>query len=93
MRLRDITDGTSNTLLIVEVREPVPWTTPGADLHFKDMDFSMPGGGPNSFGSFHPGGANAAFADGSVWFLSGELDPQTFRRLIQPADGQAVEGF
>jgi len=88
-RFSDITDGTSNTLLVVEVKEPVPWTQPDVDLHFENMNFQV-NGGANSIGSFHPSGANVAFADGSVQFVSDLLDTQTLRLMIQPADGTPV---
>ncbi len=87
--LAKIRDGTSNTLLVVEVRDPVPWTKPDADLDFDQLSLQL-NSGPNSIGSFHPGGANVAFADGSVRFLSDSLDAQTLRLLIQPADGTPV---
>jgi len=38
-------------------------------------------------GSLHPSGANAAFADGSVRFLSEGLDVTTLNRLAAMADG------
>jgi prepilin-type processing-associated H-X9-DG protein len=46
-----------------------------------------------SISSHHPGGAQAAFADGSVRFLSENLDMNTLRLLLLRADGQAVGAF
>ena len=40
--------------------------------------------------SFHPGGANAVFADGSVHFLQADLDIRTFARLVTRAGGEVV---
>jgi prepilin-type processing-associated H-X9-DG protein len=40
--------------------------------------------------SFHPGGANAAFADGSVKFLKESLDIRIFARLVTRAGGEVV---
>ena len=37
--------------------------------------------------SFHSGGANSVFVDGSVRFLSSALDPITVRRLVTRAEG------
>jgi prepilin-type N-terminal cleavage/methylation domain-containing protein/prepilin-type processing-associated H-X9-DG protein len=41
-------------------------------------------------GSLHPGGAQAAFADGSVRFLTQALDLTTLGRLAAMADGQKI---
>ena len=38
--------------------------------------------------SFHPGGANAAFADGSVHFLNAGMDIRVFARLATRAGGE-----
>ena len=40
--------------------------------------------------SFHPGGANAVFADGSVHFLHADLDIRIFARLVTRAGGEVA---
>ena len=40
--------------------------------------------------SFHPGGANAVFADGSVHFLKASLDIRIFARLATRAGGEVA---
>lgn len=40
--------------------------------------------------SFHPGGANAVFADGSVHFLNAGMDIRTFAALVTRAGGEVV---
>ena len=40
--------------------------------------------------SFHPGGANAALADGSVHFLKANIDIRNFARLVTRAGGEVV---
>ena len=40
--------------------------------------------------SFHPGGANAVFADGSVHFLKAGIDIRIFARLVTRAGGEVV---
>ena len=83
-----IADGTSNTLLVLEVNEDaaVVWTKPD-DLEY-DADDPLAG-----LGKAHPGGFNAALADGSVRFISITIDPQLFLRLLTMADGQPVGQF
>jgi prepilin-type processing-associated H-X9-DG protein len=41
-----------------------------------------------SFSSRHPGGANFLLADGSLRFLSSDIEYPTYRRLGQRSDGQ-----
>ncbi len=43
--------------------------------------------------SFHPGGVNAAFGDGSVRFISNTVDLLTYQRLGAVDDGQPVANF
>ena len=57
--MSDITDGTSNTLMIVEAVTPVLWTKP-EDLTF-DPDEPLP-----ELGGLFPGSFQAVFFDGAV---------------------------
>jgi prepilin-type N-terminal cleavage/methylation domain-containing protein/prepilin-type processing-associated H-X9-DG protein len=42
--------------------------------------------------SFHTGGANALFADGSLHFLNASIDIRVFARLVTRAGGEVVSG-
>ncbi|MEM7559222.1 MAG: DUF1559 domain-containing protein [Planctomycetota bacterium] len=80
-KIAQIQDGTSNTLLIVEVDKSlaVPWMSPD-DIDLKtylDVKFS----------SGHTGGANCCFADGACWFLDSSLDRASMRALVTKSAG------
>jgi hypothetical protein len=80
-----ITDGTSNTLLIVEAGEAVPWTKP------QDLPYDPKQPLPMLGGIFQNGGFQAVMADGHTGrFLSKNLPPATLRALITPAGGEEV---
>src|SRR4029077_885 len=81
-----ITDGTSNTLMVVESKEAVPWTKPD------ELSFD-PKAKPSLFGagSPHPGGFNAAFADGSVRFITNAVSLNVFRAFITRAGSEVVK--
>jgi prepilin-type processing-associated H-X9-DG protein len=93
-KMMDITDGTSNTILVAEVAgSTVHWMDPrDLDVNTMAMAINATEDG-TSISSHHPGGAQAAFADGSVRFLSENLDMNTLRLLLLRADGQAVGAF
>jgi prepilin-type processing-associated H-X9-DG protein len=44
------------------------------------------------FASFHPGGAQFCFADGSIRFLSDSIDPDFYKNLGHRADGAMMGG-
>lgn len=85
LTFRQITDGTSNTILFVETPDEmaVPWTKPDGGI---DPDKTKPW---QMFGNY-PGGFNAAFGDGSTHFVSGDLDEETFKNLMKMNDGNIV---
>jgi prepilin-type processing-associated H-X9-DG protein len=91
--MQDITDGTSNTIMLVEVTGAgINWSEPrDLDLEQIALQINAPSG--QGMGSKHPGGMNVAFCDGSVRFLSETIDPQTLERLITIDDGNPVGSF
>jgi hypothetical protein len=82
----DVSDGASDTLLVVEVERAVPWTMPAADLYWKRMNMRVDRG-PASISSPHRSVANVALGDGSIRTFDSSLCEETLRHLIQPADG------
>lgn len=86
----DVTDGTANTLLAVEIDHPnVHWLQPWA-LSIETMSFRVNDRSTPSISSQHRGGANVAFVDGEVYFMSEEIDPQQLRALITISGGESV---
>jgi type II secretory pathway pseudopilin PulG len=73
--LDTVTDGISNTLLVMESTSPVPWSKP-ADLSLKSSDPLL------GMGSKHPGGFNAMTADGAVRFFKVSISPQVLKALV-----------
>jgi hypothetical protein len=79
----NITDGTSNTILVAEAAEAVVWTKPD------EMAFT-PNGPVPAVGGVFATGTHALLADGSVKFLRKGFDPVMLARAIQIADGNIV---
>jgi RNA polymerase sigma factor (sigma-70 family) len=78
------TDGTSNTLLIVEAGNAVPWTKP-EDLHYA-ADEPLP-----ELGGLFPDVFHAAFADGAVHTLTKKYDETQMRAAITAGAGEILD--
>ena len=84
MRIRDITDGTSNTVMLVEVADAgIHWMEP------RDLTFAEATVGKAS--SFHADGFNSLFCDGSVHFLDNDLSTAVLHDMITARSGEVVE--
>lgn len=72
----DMTDGTSNTIIILTVApdKAEPWTKPGGFELDPTKAAEVLGG--------HPAGFLAAFGDGTVRVLSGSIEPETLKALL-----------
>jgi prepilin-type N-terminal cleavage/methylation domain-containing protein/prepilin-type processing-associated H-X9-DG protein len=113
VKIGQITDGTSQTMLIGE-SSPIDgrsaawastgdWGITGVQINW-DFRTSAACQGANGFSpgtsgcwqnmqgfrSSHPGGVNFAFCDGSVRFLSNDIDHQMYRALSTKADGEVI---
>ena len=82
VRMQHITDGTSNTIMIVQSADSVPWTKP------EELTYNPNGPLPKLNQTRR--GSNVALCDGSVRFLSNDIAEQTLRALITRDGGEVI---
>ena len=85
VEIREVTDGTSNTVLVAETSRAIPWTQPD-DPPF-DRDGPLP-----QFGSGHSGGFHVIFADGVARFIKSSIESQTLKSLLTRDGGEVISG-
>lgn len=89
LRFRDFRDGSSNTILVIEVEDylAVPWTKPG-DLN---IDLANP---KKIFEKDSDGKIVVGMADGSVHTLDlNKISNEQFKALLTIAGGEAIDTF
>lgn len=91
-RLQDVTDGTSNTIAVISAANSGPWAAGGkATIRaFTEKPYIN---GPDGIGGPHQGGIHAAFGDGSVRFISENIDESILEALSTIRGGEVVGDF
>jgi len=82
MTFAAITDGLSNTIMIAEAADAVPWTKP------EEIEYDAKK--TPKLGYHFAGRCNVVAADGAVHTIRRSLNEQTLHYLIQRADGNVV---
>jgi Protein of unknown function (DUF1559) len=87
--LGKITDGTANTLLVVEGRanQSVHWMAPN-DLDASQFIDSLKRPSVGQDHSPHTAGGNIVLSDGSVQFISNAVDPATIQAMVTKDGGE-----
>ncbi|QDU36243.1 Type II secretion system protein G precursor [Maioricimonas rarisocia] len=109
LRMRDVTDGSSNTIMLGETKPHYNpfgsiWAlnVPEAMYHLKINSTFLKAREDNGtvswpdasgYASYHEGGAQFLLVDGSVHFLSENIDYETYCNLGDRFDGQALGDF
>lgn len=83
LQFRDFTDGTSNTIAVVEAAESVPWAKP------EELEF-VPGKPLPPLGVPGRDGFNALLFDGSVRFIRKAIEPRNLQALITRNGGEVI---
>lgn len=87
----DIADGSSNTIMVVEVAgSGINWMEP-RDLDAQKISYQINNPAETEgIKSKHPGGANVAICDGSIRFLNDQVDKEVVKQMTTIAGGEQI---
>ena len=100
VEIRNIKDGLSNTIALCEVwaRSTITHesgdSSRGMNLHtavYLDWTPNATQYNPWKPNSFHPGGLNTVFADGSVHFIGDSIETETWKAMATIKGGEALD--
>ncbi|HEY2251385.1 MAG TPA: DUF1559 domain-containing protein, partial [Planctomycetaceae bacterium] len=100
-KIQEITDGLSNTLMIVEAKRDIPWTKPedipyaadvaAGDAPSRAVSRYITNAALPKLGGHHPDIFLAELGDGSVRALPQKIDPAFLRSLMTRDGGEVID--
>lgn len=90
---RDVTDGTSNTLAVSEASGDYGSWAAGGSATIRGFTTKPYINGPDGIGGPYEGGCNMLMLDGSVRFVSEDVDPKLLESLSTIGGGEVIPNF
>lgn len=90
---RNITDGTSNTIMVSDASKDLGSWAAGGKSTIRPLTTKPYINGPDGLGGVHLGGMNVLMADGSVRFVSENINASILEALVTIAGGEAIGDF
>lgn len=88
-KLQHVSDGTSNTILVTEIKgSTINWAEP-RDIEFSKSSFTV-NAAANDIGSSNSAGCNVLMGDGSTRFLPTSTPPGTIRSMATKAGNEVI---
>ncbi len=92
-KMSDFKDGTSNTILVVEIANSgIHWMEP-RDLHVVQMPMALNAARGQGISSHHPNVAMAVYLDGHTQAINDNIPPQILRALLTIAGGEQIGDY